>query len=164
MSTPTKDPNTEAAAPATAPESTVAPKKAPAKPKKPAGKPLRRIIYEWLYKPKNGVPTRKSFENYLSILIIANIAIMLFELIPSVYEPNKKWFHVFDVFSIIIFTMEYLLRLYVAPEDPEFSKSRFPRIKYIFSIYAIIDLAAVLNALRAAFPAGRLSDYGEAGA
>ena len=28
----------------------------------------------------------------------------------------------------------------------------------------LIDLAAVLNALRAAFPAGRLSDYGEAGA
>jgi cation transport ATPase len=26
----------------------------------------------------------------------------------------------------------------------------------------IIDLAAVLNALRAAFPSGRLSDYGEA--
>jgi cation transport ATPase len=28
----------------------------------------------------------------------------------------------------------------------------------------LIDLAAVLNALRAAFPAGRLSDYGEPGA
>ena len=54
MSTPTKDTTTESTAATTA----LAPKKAPVKTQKSAGKPMRRIIYEWLYKPKDGVPTR----------------------------------------------------------------------------------------------------------
>mgnify|MGYP006269881389 FL=1 len=143
MSTPTKDPNTEAAAPATAPESTVAPKKAPAKPKKPAGKPLRRIIYEWLYKPKNGVPTRKSFENYLSILIIANIACMILETIPAL-AVFERWLNYFELFSIIVFTAEYLIRLLIAPEEPEFKDAKNPRLKYLFSFFAIIDALVIL--------------------
>ena len=73
MSTPTKDPSLETAAGAA--ESAPAPKNPAAKPNKPTSRPLRRIIYDWLYKPQDGVATRKSFENYLSILIIANVAI-----------------------------------------------------------------------------------------
>lgn len=139
MSTPTKDTITEAAAPGTAP----APKKAPVKPSKPAGKPLRRIIYEWLYKPKNGVPTSKSFENYLSILIIANIACMILETIPAL-APYERWLHLFELMSIGVFTAEYLIRLFIAPEDPDFKDARSPRFKYLFSFFAIIDALVIV--------------------
>ena len=43
-----------------------------------------------------------------------------------------------------MFSVEYLLRFYLAPEDAEFAKARFPRLRYVFSIYALIDLAAIL--------------------
>ncbi len=112
---------------------------------------FRNTLYHWLFDPHGRHSYAQIVEQWIAILIVANIAIMLFELIPSIYEPNKKWFHVFDIFSIIVFTMEYLLRLYVAPEDPEFSKSRFPRIKYAFSVFALIDLAAILPFYLSAF-------------
>jgi voltage-gated potassium channel Kch len=139
MSTPTKDTTAEAAAATAAP----APKKAPVKPKKPAGKPLRRIIYEWLYKPKDGVPTSKTFENYLSILIIANVASMILETIPAL-APYLRWLHLFEVISVAIFTGEYLIRLFIAPEDPDFKEAKSPRLKYLFSFFAIIDALVIV--------------------
>jgi voltage-gated potassium channel Kch len=139
MSTPTKDTTTDSTAAKTA----SAPKKAPVKPQKPAGKPLRRIIYEWLYKPKDGVPTSKNFENYLSILIIANVACMILETVPAL-APYLRWLHLFENISIGIFTAEYLIRLLIAPEDPEFKETKNPRLKYICSFFAIIDALVIV--------------------
>ena len=139
MSTPTKDTTIESTAAKIAP----APKKAPVKPQKPAGKPLRRIIYEWLYKPKDGVPTSKNFENYLSILIIANVACMILETVPAL-APYLRWLHLFENISIGIFTAEYLIRLLIAPEDPEFKETKNPRLKYICSFFAIIDALVIV--------------------
>jgi voltage-gated potassium channel Kch len=112
---------------------------------------MRSAVYHWLFDQHGRHSYAQIVEKWIAILIIANIAVMLFELIPAIYEPYAKWFHVFDVFSIIIFTLEYLMRLYVAPEDPEFAKSRYPRIKYAFSIFALIDLAAILPFYLSAF-------------
>jgi voltage-gated potassium channel Kch len=144
MSTPTKDTKTEtSAAAATAATPAAAPKKAPVKTSKPAGKPFRRIVYDWLYKPKDGVPTRKTFENYLSILIIANLACMVLETIPAL-SAFERWLNYFELFSIIVFTAEYLIRLLIAPEEPEFKNASNPRLKYLFSFFAIIDALVIL--------------------
>jgi voltage-gated potassium channel Kch len=142
MSTPTKDTQAQETA-APAPAATAAPKKTPSKPQKPAGKPFRRYIYEWLYKPKDGVATSKKFENYLSILIIANIACMILETIPAL-AAFERWLNYFELFSIIVFTAEYLIRLLIAPEEPEFKDAKNPRFKYLFSFFAIIDALVIL--------------------
>ena len=136
MSTPTKETTIESG-PAPAP------KKAPLKAKKPARKPLRRTIYEWLYKPKDGVPTSKNFENYLSILIIANLASMILETIPAL-KPFERWFDIFELISICIFTGEYFIRLLIAPEDHDFKDAKSPRLKYLFSFFAIIDALVIV--------------------
>jgi len=46
---------------------------------------------------------------------------LLFEQVPQIHEPHALLFHVFDIFSVIVFSIEYLMRLYVAPEDEEFN-------------------------------------------
>lgn len=139
MSTPTKDTNIDSGAENAAP----GPKANAVKPKKIAGRPLRRIIYEWLYKPKDGVPTSKTFENYLSILIIANVASMILETIPAL-APYLRWLHLFETISVAIFTGEYLLRLFIAPEDPDFKEAKNPRLKYLFSFFALIDALVIV--------------------
>ena len=105
---------------------------------------LRNFVYAWLFDQSNPNNLQREFDKWISILILANLIGMLAEHIPAIYEPNKFLFHVFDQFSLAVFTIEYLLRFYVAPEDSEFGKSRFPLIRYIFSPYALIDLAAIL--------------------
>lgn len=112
---------------------------------------LRSKIYHFFFDPHGTETYAQHVDNWLAALIVANVAAMLFEIVPAVYEPYKRWFHLFDVFSIVIFTFEYLTRLYIAPEDPEFSKSRYPRLKYAFSLYALIDLMAILPFYLSAF-------------
>ena len=83
-------------------------------------------------------------DRFLAILIIANLFALLFEHVEVIHSAYAPWFHWFDVVSVLIFTAEYLLRLYLAPEDPEFAGARFQRWAYVRSPFAIVDLLAIL--------------------
>ncbi len=112
---------------------------------------VRKFVYTWLFDQNNSSNYQKSFDKWISILIIANLISMVAEHIPAIFEPNQHLFALFDKFSLAVFTVEYLLRFFVAPEDPEFSRSRFPRFAYLRSPYALIDLAAILPFYLASF-------------
>jgi voltage-gated potassium channel Kch len=112
---------------------------------------FRAKVYHFFFDPHGKGTYAQHVDNWLAALIVANVAAMLFEIVPAVYEPYKRWFHLFDVFSIVIFTFEYCVRLYIAPEDPEFAKERYPRLKYALSLYALIDLLAILPFYLSAF-------------
>ena len=47
----------------------------------------------------------------------------------------------------LIFLVEYVARAWVAVENPTFAKYRYPRLRYLVTPMAIIDLLAVLPAL-----------------
>jgi hypothetical protein len=51
----------------------------------------------------------------------------------------------------MVFSIEYVLRIYVAPEDPQFASSKNPRFAYFRSPFAIIDLLAILPFYLSAF-------------
>ncbi len=105
--------------------------------------PLRKWLYDWTLNPNIPGNFQKSIDSWIGILIVANLFALVLEHVPALFEPNKQLFHYFDVFSIVIFVMEYALRFYLAPEDEEFQKKRSPRTAYIFSPFAIIDLLAI---------------------
>jgi len=105
--------------------------------------PLRKWIYAWLLDPNIPGNHQKWIEKWIGLLILFNLLVLLFEHVPAVFEPNKKWFHIFDIISVGIFTIEYLLRLYLAPEDEEFKARPNPRLSYIQSPFALIDFLAV---------------------
>ncbi len=105
--------------------------------------PMRKWLFSWLLDTNIPGNMQKSVDKWLGILIVANLFSLLFEQVPAVFEPNKQWFHIFDIFSVAVFTVEYLLRLYMAPEDPEFNSKRFARLGFVRSPFAIIDFLAV---------------------
>ena len=105
--------------------------------------PRRQWLYAWLLDPNIEGNYQKFLDKWIGLLIVANLFTLVFEHVPAIYEPYKHWFHIFDVFSVTVFVIEYLTRLYLAPEDEEFKKGKFPRFAYIFSPFAIIDFLAV---------------------
>jgi len=82
--------------------------------------PMRKWLYAWLLDPNIPGNYQKSLDKWISLLIIANLFSLMFEHVPAVFEPNQLKFEIFDIFSVIVFTIEYVLRLYLAPEDEEF--------------------------------------------
>ena len=113
--------------------------------------PFRKWLYAWLLDPHIEGNHHKAIEHWIGLLIVANLFALVFEHLPAVYEPNQIWFHYFDVVSVVVFSIEYVLRFYLAPEDDEFKKHRFSRLKYVSSPFALIDLIAILPFFLQAF-------------
>jgi len=113
--------------------------------------PFRKWLYAWLLDPHIEGNYHKTIEHWIGLLIVANLFALVFEHLPAVYEPNQIWFHYFDVVSVVVFSIEYILRFYLAPEDDEFKKHRFSRLRYVSSPFALIDLIAILPFFLQAF-------------
>jgi len=108
--------------------------------------PFRKWLYSWLFDPKIEFNYQKEVENWIALLIVVNLMALLFEQVPQIHEPHALLFHVFDIFSVIVFSIEYLMRLYVAPEDEEFNsdnKKGLAYLRYMKSPFAIVDFLSV---------------------
>ena len=112
---------------------------------------FRRWLFNWCLNPHVEGNFSQFIERWIAILIIANLFALVFEHVPAIYQPYSAWFHFFDLFSVGVFTVEYLLRLYLAPEDEEFQHSSLPRLAYVRSPFAVIDLLAIVPFYLAAF-------------
>jgi len=109
----------------------------------PSDLPMRQWLYAWLLDPKIAGNYQQSLDRWIALLIVANLLALLFEHVPALYLPYQSWFHLFDVASVAVFSAEYLLRLYLAPEDPEFKNRGSPRLRFMRSPFGIIDLLAI---------------------
>lgn len=109
----------------------------------PRDLPMRKWLYSWLFDPHIANNFQKDLDKWVSYLIVINLFSLVFEHVPAVYEPYSQWFEVFDLFSVAVFTLEFVMRLYLAPEDEEFKNSKHARFVFLSSPFAIIDLLAI---------------------
>ncbi|MSQ65504.1 MAG: ion transporter [Limnohabitans sp.] len=105
--------------------------------------PFRKWLYDWTLNPNIPGNFQKSLDSWIGILIVVNLFALVLEHVPALFVPYERLFHYFDIFSVTVFVIEYLLRFYLAPEDEEFQRKAMPRVAYIFSPFAIIDFLAV---------------------
>lgn len=74
------------------------------------------------------------FDYFIQTLIFLSIVSFSLDTLPSLSINLRQFLDSFEVFSIIVFSVEYLLRVYVSKKP----------LKYIFSFYGIIDIVAIL--------------------
>lgn len=80
------------------------------------------------------------------VLILLNVAAVILETHPPFAESYGKFFSAFEVFSIAVFTVEYVFRLWVAPGHAAYQDLPLwkARLRYAVSWMAIVDLLSVL--------------------
>jgi len=83
---------------------------------------------------------------FIIVLIILNVSAVMLETVPSLVDTHEKqqFFHYFDLVSVIIFTIEYILRVWSSNHDPRYKGSIHGRLRYMLSPAALIDLLAIL--------------------
>ena len=86
------------------------------------------------------------FDRFMIALILLNILAIMLETVASINASYENIFYYFEVFSVAVFTIEYMLRVWSCTEDKDndYSNPITGRIKYIMSPMAIIDLLAFL--------------------
>ncbi|MFQ5764102.1 MAG: cyclic nucleotide-gated ion channel [Rhodospirillales bacterium] len=85
------------------------------------------------------------FDTFMIFLIVANVAAVVLETVEELAVVHGPVFHAFDVISVIVFTIEYLLRLWVVVESSD-KRFRHPikgRTRYALTPLAIIDFIAI---------------------
>ena len=107
--------------------------------------PYRDRLLEILDKGRADDTVSKLCDYFLSILIILNLVSICLESIDSIDLAYGHLFYNFEIFSLVIFTTEYFLRIWVAASNSEVANSILERrFKYIFSLTGLIDLIAIL--------------------
>ncbi len=111
------------------------------------GKPtLRQRVYHIIEEPLPGGRAGHVFNALMVLLILANVAAVILESVPEVEQAHYGFLWAFDTFSVVVFTVEYAVRLWVVPEHPLFAalSPMRARLKYATSFHAVIDLLAIL--------------------
>lgn len=106
----------------------------------------RRRIYEILERGNPGDSASLFVDRLIVALIILNLAAVALETVPELGARYALVFDLIEAASLVVFTAEYLLRLWVAVEHTPFQRlSPFAaRLRYVISLPGLIDLVAVL--------------------
>jgi voltage-gated potassium channel len=87
---------------------------------------------------------KKLFRSFMYALISVNILLIVLETAPDITPVTTGISTTIYFFSICIFIVLYVLRLWACVEDPRFSKPLTGRLRYMTTPYAVIDLLVLI--------------------
>ena len=79
-------------------------------------------------------PLARGFDLCIQLLIFYSLICLTIETLPNLSEGQLLFFHYNEIALVAIFTIEFLMRLWVTDD----------KLKYLRSPYALIDIAAIL--------------------
>ncbi|AVO45446.1 cyclic nucleotide-gated ion channel [Phreatobacter cathodiphilus] len=107
---------------------------------------LRRRVYELLDKGLAGSWVADLVHGALIALVIVNVAAVVLESMPAVANAYERQFRLLEIASVAAFTLEYVARLWVAPDHPPY-RTLTPlraRLRAALSPALVIDLLAIV--------------------
>jgi voltage-gated potassium channel len=107
---------------------------------------VRRRLYEILDHGGIGDRMAAMVGRLIVLLIVINLVAVTLESVPALHAEYGALFTAVEFLSLVVFTIEYALRGWVAPEHPAYRhlSARAARWEFIRSPLGLIDLVAVL--------------------
>jgi len=107
---------------------------------------MRKTAYLLLDAGHNDTPFAHIVDIFLIVLISLNVTAVVFESMPEVYAAYAPYFDAFEFFSVGVFTIEYLLRVWsiVESDNPRYKSPVKGRFRFMLSPLALIDLIVLL--------------------
>src|SRR5688572_32459839 len=104
---------------------------------------MKRRIYEILTntRPHDRVGRIVSFA--LMTLIALNVVACIIETDAAIRTRLGPVLDGFEIFSLVVFTIEYILRIWSCTADPRFAGTVSGRVRMMLTPMALIDLVAI---------------------
>jgi voltage-gated potassium channel len=85
-------------------------------------------------------------EVFIAAVVVLNVVAIILESVHELHEAYEIYFHAFDVVSVMIFSLEYVLRVwtYGVKYSKEEGGAWRGRKEYLFSFYGLIDFFGTL--------------------
>lgn len=114
--------------------------------------PLRDRLFHILEPYRKEDYVSRVFDIFLILLILFNTVAVMASTVTELRQQWHQQLHAFEVFSVVIFTLEYIARTWTATSAPQTKIYRQPpynkpwqqRVRYMLTPMALVDLAAFL--------------------
>lgn len=91
--------------------------------------------------------TANLIQTFLALVVLVNLSALIFSTVDQLYHQYYKIFIGIEVFSVSIYIIEYLIRIWSCVENPQYKHPLWGRLRYARSPFGIIDLIAILPSL-----------------
>ena len=105
---------------------------------------LKKRTYEILDIASPGDKKSRIFDIFIVALIFINVIAVVLETIHALSIQFSQIFEIIEIFSVIIFSAEYVLRIWSSTEYSKFKNPITGRFRFALTPLALIDLFAIL--------------------
>lgn len=84
------------------------------------------------------------FDQFILTLIFLNVLAGIIGTVAAIEQQFGAYLYAFEVFSVVVFTIEYIARVWACTAVPRYAHPVWGRIRFILSPMALIDLFAIL--------------------
>jgi len=105
---------------------------------------LRKRVNDILEVAKPGDKLSRGFDVFIITLIGLNVIALILESVESIGALGGNLFRRFEYVSVMIFSVEYVFRIWSCVENPRYRKTINGRFRFAITPLALIDLLAVL--------------------
>ncbi len=105
---------------------------------------LKTKLFHIVEKGHHGNRLNQVFDYFIMSLIVLSVFSIILDSISGIREDYGSLLNAFNVFSIVVFTAEYMIRIYISDLTYPSKNNITSRLTFIFSGYGLIDLLAIL--------------------
>lgn len=107
---------------------------------------IRKRTFEILDIGERSDRLSRVIDMLLITLISLNVISVILETLPSLQRTHQGFFNNFEIFSVLIFSLEYLARVWCVVEsaNKSYSHPLWGRLRYMLTPMALIDLIVIM--------------------
>ena len=105
---------------------------------------LKQRVWGFVDVAKPGDALGRAFDIFIISLILLNVVAVIIGTMKSVHERYATVLHWFEVFSVGVFSIEYLARVWSCVSLKDYSKPITGRMRFMLKPMSILDLFAIL--------------------
>lgn len=105
---------------------------------------IQKRTYEIVEQGRDDDKKSRMFDFFIMLLVMANVLAVILETVPSMKVEHRELFAAFELFSVAVFSLEILARIWSCVSVDTSTGPLKKRIKELFRPLVVIDLLAVL--------------------
>jgi voltage-gated potassium channel len=103
----------------------------------------RERVWEIVEVARPGDKASRRFDMFILALIGLNVVAVMLQSVEAIQNRFAWPFFLFELVSVIVFSIEYLARLWASVEDPRFSRPVLVRMRFAVRPLVLIDFLAI---------------------
>jgi len=105
---------------------------------------VRRRVFEVLEVAGEGDTPSRIFDIFIVGLILLNLIAVILETVKGLSARYGSLFRNVEIFSVVVFTIEYISRIWTCTANERFRRPILGRTRFVFTPLPIVDLLAIL--------------------